>query len=79
MKAITVTYYGPTETSAAKYVARDLDNNRSAISANHGNDGYQLAARSLCNKMGWYGTLIGGCTKKGKVFVFTSSRDKFTV
>jgi hypothetical protein len=75
MKAIVTTYHGPTNHRPARLHARDLDNNRAAVGYDHGFAGSQgqqhgEAARALCEKMGWTGTLHGGAIRGGYVWVF---------
>jgi hypothetical protein len=73
MKAISTKYHGPTDTRGARISAWDLDGNRVSIPYPHhlsGEDVHRLAAEALKTKMHWSGTLVGGATKSGYVFVF---------
>lgn len=74
LKAIETTYHGPTNTRGARLSATDSDRNRVSISyphdAQHQADAHLAAARALCARMGWTGTLAGGATRRGYVFVF---------
>lgn len=73
MKAIQTKYHGPTNTRGSRISASDEDGNRVSIPYPHemtGMDCHAKAAISLCNKMGWTGTLHGGALKNRFVFVF---------
>jgi hypothetical protein len=73
MKAIETKYHGPTNTRGARISATDGDGNRIYISYPYelsGEDVHRKAADALCRKMDWPGTLAGGATKRGYVFVF---------
>ena len=75
MKAIETTYHGPTNTRGSRIIARDSDGNRVSIPYPHELSGeavHRKAAEALRDKMGWTGELIGGGTKRGYCFVFTS-------
>lgn len=73
MKAIETRFYGPTNTRGSRITARDMDGNAATIPYPYelsGEDCHRAAAEQLCGKMGWSGSLIGGATKRGYVFVF---------
>ena len=73
MKAITTKYHGPTNTRGSRISAKAEGGNRISISYPHelsGEDVYRAAAEALCKKMNWPGSLIGGGTEDGYVFVF---------
>lgn len=80
MKSIECYYIGPTDYKPARVVATDGDNR--VIVSYHVQDesaarlpdaAYKRAALALCRKLGWNnGQLIGGDTKKGKVYVWAS-------
>jgi len=58
-----------------RIVAFDSDDNRftlsvDGLSLDKFEDAHLMAAKGLQSKMGWSGTLIGGGTKDGNVFVF---------
>ena len=75
MKAIETRYAGPTDTRGSRIIATDSDGNRAVISYPHELSGeavHRAAADALCTKMHWAGQMVGGCTKRGYVFVFTS-------
>lgn len=83
MKAITTKFLPCTNTKGARIVARDGDGNRAVISypdeARH-DQKHWLAAKSLCQKMGWQGTLAQGWVKPGEeVFVFVREGETFKV
>jgi hypothetical protein len=75
-KVITTTYSG-----GSRFTATDGDGNRTSIAYDSGMqlDGmHAAAARALCEKMGWKGTLVGGYLLKsgktvGRVFVSDDS------
>lgn len=74
-KAITTKYIGPTDRRGARIKASDGDGNSLTQSYDYGaSDGERHAqvAKALAEKMGWPGTLIGGSTKQGNVWVFVS-------
>lgn len=78
MKAIETRYLGPTNIRGARIAARDADNNRVTIPYPYDLSGeavHRKAADALCQKLGWTGELIGGATKIGYCFVFTSPKD----
>lgn len=74
MKAIVTTYLGPTERRGPRIVATDSDNNRVTIPYPHDlseSQKHAHAARALCRKMGWSGTLAEGSLRPGSsVFVW---------
>lgn len=78
MKAIETKYLGPTDFRGARIKADDGDGNTITIpypyEGAYGDDKHRRAAVALCEKMQWTGadTLVGGATKRGYVFVFTS-------
>lgn len=76
MKAIFCRYIGPTNTRGARIVATAEGGDKPHkvyFPYQHQlqrDDVYKEAARALCNKMGWKGTLIEGWTEHGAVYVF---------
>lgn len=75
MKAIQTKYTGATNTRGARIIATDNDGNRVIISYPHELSGMAVhfeAAKALCSKMGWTGTLAGGTTATGYVFVWVA-------
>ena len=63
MKAIRTRYYGPTNTKGSKIVATDGDRNSISISYPYGlnsDEGHELAAYLLMQKMKWNNQLVGG-------------------
>ena len=75
MKAIETRYIGPTNFKGARIKADDGDGNTLTISYPYelsGEDVHRKAAEGLRDKMHWTGDLLGGSTKRGYVFVFTS-------
>lgn len=72
MKAIKVTYKGPTNTKGSRLIVTDGDT-RMTIPYDHSlnhNELYAYAAELFKLKMGWTGRLIQGSLKDGEVFVF---------
>lgn len=75
MRAIEAKYHGATNTRGSRISASDGDGNRVSIPYPHelsGEDVHRKAADALCAKMKWSGELVGGATKSGYAFVFTS-------
>ncbi len=81
MKAIMTKYHGPTNSRGSRIKAIDLDGNSVYLSFdpewNH-DTAHREAAKALCRKMRWTGTLAQGSIKGGEVFVFVNSRNTFT-
>ena len=75
MIAITTKFHGPTNTKGARITAK-ASNGHSITLDYHGIDAstdeakYKHTAYALCKKMAWGGTLLGGGTADGFVFVF---------
>ena len=76
MKAISTKILPATNTKPARLKAYDSDGNSYIIGADstqyarNTELAHKYVARSLANQMGWPGTLVGGGTKEGYVFVF---------
>ena len=75
MKTISTKYLEATETMPARIKAYDMDGNSVTLSrwARPDLDGealYLRVAKTLRDKMGWKGHLVGGGTKEGYVFCF---------
>lgn len=87
MKAIKTKYIGPGNVRGSRVVATTEDHNRIVLSwdsSKNSEENHQAAAIALCEKFGWYGTLVTGCFPDCYVHVFTESygrpvRDTFTV
>ena len=81
MKAILTKYHGPTDFKGSRVSAFDCDGNRVTIGYRSEFDtepNHRAAADALCAKMGWEGgEMVGGFTKDGMAFVFTTM-PKFT-
>lgn len=63
MKAIRTRYVGPTNTRGARIIASDGDRNSISISYPHSlnsDEGHELAAYLLMEKMQWTNRIIGG-------------------
>lgn len=77
MNAITTKYLPATDTKGARITAFDGDRNRVTIGYPHelsGVDVHTKAARELCKKMGWEGSLHSGWQKPDVcVHVFAKS------
>jgi len=78
MKAITVKNLAPTDYKGSRLKAFDQDGN--SVTIPRGNQdrlgAYHMAAIALCEKMGWFGKLVGGSVKDGYVFVFVGINDE---
>lgn len=82
MKAITTKYHGPVGARGARISATDMDGNRVSIPYPHASskdDKHKRAAIALCTRMGWKGRLAEGGIKSGRVFVFVSDDNVFSV
>jgi hypothetical protein len=86
MKAITTKYIPATNTRGAKVRATDDDNSVTLAwsGCDRDEDNHQMAARALCEKLDWHGTLQRGSLSRGgrmagDVFVFINSRDQIEV
>jgi hypothetical protein len=80
MKTITTKYIGPTNYRGSRVTAFDGDN-RITLSWDcslDSEENHTAAARALVVRLKWTGTLIGGHTKTGMVFVFSCGHS-FTV
>jgi len=80
MKAIVTTYKGPSNVRGSRIIASDEDGNRVIVHydpALNSEENHITAARSLCSKMGWTGTLHGGHLKHGMVFVWSDRQTAF--
>lgn len=77
MKAIVVKYHGPTNTKGSRYSAQAEGVPRIYMSKDYSLNSDECmheAAKKLCAKMGWKGTLIEGTLPNGdSVFVFEDS------
>ena len=82
MKAIETWYKGPTDTRGARIYASDGDGNKVSISYPYQLSGEAChfeAARTLCHKMKWKGSLLAGGTKRGYIFVWAETTPKWRV
>ena len=84
MKAIVVSYHGPTQFRSAYYSASDGDGNRARVRASDwdGGQGPLEAVKALCVRMGWAGTLVqGGLMRAGRSVgeVFVWRQERFAV
>lgn len=77
MKAIITKYLPATSRTGSRYSAEDEDGNKVLISGESYActhlDKHANAARALCEKMGWEGTLRGGSWQNGYAWVFQNS------
>jgi hypothetical protein len=74
MKAIFTKYHGPTNCKGERISASDQDGNKVFIPYPNqfcGEAAYAEAAKALCAKMGWSGSMAAGGLKDGYVFVWT--------
>ena len=82
MKVITTRYHGPTNTRGSRIAATDEDGNRVILTYNdalNSEPNHAAAARKLCEKMDWRGTLTGGHIKHGMVWVWRDDQYTMTV
>lgn len=80
MKSIETKYYGSTNSRGSRIKATDGDNSVT-VSYDHSLNterNHAAAALTLARKLKWTGTLIGGGTKAGYVFVL-STGEKFRI
>lgn len=72
MRAIFTRFYGPTNRRGARIKASDpLGPHSVTVSYDYGaRNAHEVAARALCEKLGWTGTLVSGGAPGGEVFVF---------
>jgi hypothetical protein len=81
MKAIVTTYHGPTNTRGSRIIAKAEGGHRVSVPYSHelsGDAVYAIAARKLCDKLGWKGELISGGLPNGDVvFVFADNSERF--
>jgi hypothetical protein len=79
MKAIKTKYHGPGRKLGSRCSAFDGDGHRVYVTWDNGlhrNENYRKAARALCEKMGWSGTLWqGGFGNQEEIFVFQDTFD----
>lgn len=74
-KAIKTKYHGPGNVKGSRISATDEDGNRIVLSWDYALDSdgnHKVAARALCDKMGWRGELASGGLKDCIVHVFVS-------
>ncbi len=72
MKSIETKYHGPTNFKGARFTATDGDN-RVTVGYDHAlnaDENHKAAAMALKTKLAWKGSMQGGHTKTGMVFVF---------
>jgi hypothetical protein len=75
MQAITTKYLSPTNHRGARIRALTASGLAITLAVNHSfSDGrcHAEAALALCQRLGWSGELVSGCTREGYVFVFVS-------
>lgn len=78
MKTIQTTYLGATNTKPSRIKVTDGDNSKT-YSYNYelnSENNHKFCAKQFCQSKGWKGTLQGGHTKKGMVFVFIEAVDQ---
>jgi len=82
MKAITTKYHGPGNVRGSRITASDDDGNRVVSSYDHAlnsEGNHAAAARKLCQKMNWTGSLTGGHIREGMVWVWDDEKNRLTV
>jgi hypothetical protein len=82
MQAIVTKYHGPTDTRGSRISAR-AQVGRVYVpydDALDSTENHKAAARALCERYGWKGTLVeGGLPEGGTVFVFREEHLEFEV
>ena len=81
MKSIETKYVGPSNVRGTRIIATDCGDHRIIKSYDHSlssEQNHMAAARQLCEKLNWHGSLWGGHTKAGMVFVWADSDNSFT-
>ena len=82
MKSIETKYVGPSNVKGSRIIATDCGDHRLIMSydcAWSNEENHMNAAKQLCERLHWTGSLWGGHTKSGMVFVFADSSNSFTV
>ena len=83
MQTITVKYLSVTNTKGARIKATQSEGKTSVtLSRDYGlnfEEQAMDAAKAICKKLGWSGTMQGGHTKEGMVFVFANGMYRFKV
>jgi|SRR5579875_747240 len=72
MRVIQTRFHGPGNVRGARISARDEAGNTAVIPYPYElsiEGAHRKAARQLCDKMDWHGTLLGDAFKKGYIFV----------
>ncbi len=73
MKAILTKYHGPGNVRGSRISATDSDGHRVSIKLESEwsmDEAHQIAARTLCAKMGWTGRLVSGGLGHNQVHVW---------
>lgn len=80
MQSITTKFIGPSNTRGSRIKATTAGGSTLTIPYCHesGHGSHSKAAIALARKLGWTGTLVEGCTKDGRVFVFETGA-KFAI
>ena len=81
-KTITAKFIPCTNYRGARIKATDFDGNSATIGYPHelsGAECYFAAAKALCVKMGWAGTLLSGWVGNGKGYAFVFVPDALAV
>lgn len=85
MQTIHTKYVGPSNVRGSRIIATASGSKARIIVscdlAASSEDAHIEGAKALCAKMDWHGTMIGGHTKDGMVFVFDDTHQsyRFTV
>ena len=74
MQTITTKFIGPSNTRGARVKATTASGKSLTVPYDHaiGDESHSVAALTLARKLGWSGSLVGGDTRVGKVFVFST-------
>ena len=82
MQSISTKYLSPTNTKGARIKATTSEGKSLTACFDYGvneEKRHMDAAKLLCEKLGWTGTMQGGSTATGKVFVFVDSSLRFKI
>lgn len=73
MKAILTRYKGPTNARGSRIIATAEGGHRLTVPYDYGaSNPHEVAARALCERLGWTGTLVSGGLPNGDtVWCFT--------
>ena len=82
MQTIITKYLGPTDTLGSRIAATSTSGQRIVVSRDYSMNTAQnhaKAAIALCKQLDWVGTLQGGNTKTGTVWVFIDENNQIEI